>query len=280
MALSRKQKMFVAAFLGSARRNASVAAVMAGINIPAEGAKALVEHPEIKAELERLNMKAIVVDGELIDVEPGDLDPMRKFHRNGRNKLLVSMPNPDNAPPTLLERLGGKKKKESLESIAENLPEGTIITEDGAIAGTADETFRRINRINIHDGHLQSVKTSSPQLQAMLEKKYEDMQKENIARTAPDGTLRVTTKVKTRFEIKEFFSKLVDDERLDAHTRMTAAVALGRTLGMFNERIIEREYNRESEAAGGGDKEALQKRLEEAKALREKLLAVKLSGSK
>jgi hypothetical protein len=79
--LSTSQQAFVAAFVGTAKRNAHLAARMAGLNLNVHQAQALLLHPHVRAEIERRTMVVKVVDGHVLDVTPGPLgEPTRKHH--------------------------------------------------------------------------------------------------------------------------------------------------------------------------------------------------------
>lgn len=272
--LTSRQKAFVAAYLGSARRDPVVAAIMAGMQVTREQARALVEHPGIRAELERRSVEAIVVDGQLVDVEQRSLrqtDGVRKGRRKLRSVPKVLRPG-DLKTSQTHDVVPGRALK------GDRLPHPRVLTEDGLEAGSLAETTRRLDRAAGGRSGLKGVKGSSPKLIKHLADRFDATGDDYVAVPTPEGSLTVATPVKTRFELKLWLSQVVDgrlplpverpgDEPTwvpvhDVGVRMQAAGLLGKALGMFSERVILDEYQRDN-AAPGSETEELQRQIQE-----------------
>lgn len=241
MALTTKQKAFVAAYLGSAHRNAAVAAVMAGIQGSRAEALALVEHPEIRAELERRNTNAVVIDGKLLDVEPGSL---KSF--SGKKSGIRALKKESKKKLTIKQQIEKRKKSRERELEAAALGEPVIMTEDGDVAGTLEDNVARLEKVVTSDAYLKSMGTSD-KLVAHLAQRYDETGKEGVVYNGADGQPKVVTRVKTRYDLKLWLSNVIDDPAQEIHVKMQAAALLGKSLGLFSERVIADEYKRETE---------------------------------
>lgn len=276
MELEEFEKLFCAAFATTARRDPYLAAIHAGVRMTRGAAKRLLARPAIRAELERLSMRAEIVDGEVIDVEPISIThkhgPVRGLKAaraalvakrlealGGRpQKPAQAILEPFEKKPSakaathekIKQQLGGLGMPDEPVAVSPRAARGAlraveVLTASGEVAGTLRETVSRLERAQRGKltGSSARRPDPSPRDPAALEKRLDALQDPNTAHEQADGTLMVTTgKVATRYEIKTWLTAVMLGELTgDVSVRMQAAALLGKSLGMFDPKQIERE---------------------------------------
>lgn len=272
MKLREFEKLFCAAFATTARRDPYLAAIHAGVRMTREDAKQLLARPAIREELERLSMRAEIVDGEVMDVEPVPITeqhgPVKGLkaaraalvaERLARLGATPQKPAQAIVEPLTTTRTVHQRVKAQLASLGmpdEPAPVSPraargalraveVLTATGEVAGTLRETVSRLERAQRgkHKGSSARRPDPSPKDPAALAQRLDDLQDPNTAHEQADGTLMVTMdKVATRYEIKKWLTAVMLGKLTgDVGVRMQAAALLGKSLGMFDAKQIERE---------------------------------------
>ncbi len=243
-------KAFVAAYVGTARGSAVAAAAMAGLYLTEAKALAFAERPYIRAEIERLSMVATVVDGKLMDVNPGD---PRRVHKGIK-------PPPR---PNILEQLRAKKRPP-----LKPLPDAVVMLDSGMIAGTLEETTQRLSQVVKRGAPVGTSKALREKLEEDFDRMepgrvrmepgetdaqaIEDAEKLGVvngritAVARPNGTITPAVNVATRYELKQWLTGVMKDDSQDIGVRLQAVAMLGKSLGLFTDRVVMDEYKRET----------------------------------
>ena len=129
-------------------------------------------------------------------------------------------------------------------------------------SGDLESNFKKL-REELSQHPTQNMQGSAPTFEKLV-KKFDEKTKElgdgEIAapRISVGGRETfATTKVATRYEIKQFLTYVMLDPREDMSYRMQASAALGKSMGLFDTKIIHSEYEAERAlAAPTGDAQA------------------------
>lgn len=236
-------KAFVAAYVGTARGSAVAAAAMAGLYLTEAKALAFAERPYIRAEIERLSMVATVVDGKLMDVNPAD---PRRVHKGIK-------PPPR---PNILEQLRERKRPP-----LKPLPDAVVMLDSGMIAGTLEETTQRLSQVIKRGAPVGTSKALQEKLEEDFDRMepgetdaqaLEDAEKLGVvngritAVQRPNGTITPAVNVATRYELKQWLTGVMKDDSQEIGVRLQAVAMLGKSLGLFTDRVVMDEYKRET----------------------------------